>query len=459
MFHLLKILNLNNRINNIFNTPLVKNTAKMSLSNIIMYMLPIVVTPILTRLYTPDAFGEWGVFSSFVAIASIGIFLGFENVIIQAKEKLLSDVIVLCLTLSICLIVIIYVVFWGGKILEISFFINFPNIELLVIYLFLYCLYIIFFNLNNRYEQYNTLSFANIVKGCSQGAFRIILAFLCLQAINGLILGTTIAEGLTALFLFLFLLKTPCKDLKIHFHRNRLKHLLSQYKKFPLYDAPSSILSFSAFNLPVIILSLYFNKTEIGCFSIILQLLLMPMSLIGSAIGKVYYQRLCSLNGNANDVSTATDEVLRILVVISIFPLLFIACGGDKLIILFLGSQWQTAGNVALCLALWSFPTILTQPLLPLFRVLYKQQTLLLYDSLYFLFGVGSILLFCKFTNNLYLILIAFSSACFVVKFLLFEKIITISQISLKSYIRILPLWGVALIVLILRLFFIFEPN
>ena len=424
-----------------------------------MYMLPIVVTPILTRLYTPESFGEWGIFSSFVSITSIGIFLGLENVIIQAKEEQLSDIILLCLIISTGIIVIISIVFWGGTIGGISFFKDFPNTYLLAIYLFLYCLYTIFYNLNNRYEQYYTLSFANIVKGCSQAILRIILAFLCLHIINGLILGTTIAEGITALFLFLFLFKTPIMNMKLQFQYKRLKHLLFQYKNFPLYDAPSSILSFSAFNLPVIILSLYFNKAEIGCFSIILQLLLMPMSLIGSAIGKVYYQRLSKFNNNANDTNIATHEVLRILVIISVLPLLFIVCGGDKLIILFLGNQWQTAGNVAICLALWSFPTILTQPLLPLFRVLNKQRTLLLYDAFYFLLGVGTIMFFCQFTDNLYLILTLFSTACFVVKFLLFEKIITISQISLKSYIRILPLWGVALIVLILRLFFIFEPN
>ena len=443
---------MNKKLTDIFSSPLVRNTAKMSVSNIIMYMLPVIVTPILTRLYTPESFGEWGVFSSFVAIATIGLFLGFENVIIQSKEEQLSDVLALCITASTCIISAIAIIFVVGNQLGFSFFETFPSSGLLIVYLILYALYMIFFNICNRYEQYYTLSFANIVKGCSQAGFRILLAFICLFALNGLILGTTIAEGITALFLLFFAMKTPVNELRIRFRFAQFKQLLRQYKNFPLYDAPSSILSFSAFNLPIIILSLYFDKASIGCFSIVLQLLLMPMSLIGTAIGKVYYQRLSNLNGNQSDISNTTHEVLRILVVISILPLLFIACGGDKLIIIFLGSKWQTAGNVALCLALWSFPTILTQPLLPLFRILFKQRTLLAYDFLYFLLGIGSILTMCQFSKDLYLILIIFSAACFIVKFALFGKILALSHLSVGHYKKFLPFWGISLVILILRL-------
>lgn len=445
------------KIKDIFSTPLVRNTAKMSASNIIMYLLPIIVTPILTRLYTPEAFGEWGIFSSFVTIATIGIFLGFENVIIQAKEKELSNVITLCATLSLCLIVAIAVAFSGGAFIGIPFFVDFPNGELLIVYLIFYCLYTIFYNLCNRYEKYYTLSFCNVVRGCSQAGFRIILAFIFLEFLNGLILGTTIAEGVAAVFLLIFLLKTPARKIRLQYHTEKIKQIILRYKKFPLYDAPSSILSFSAFNLPVIILSLYFNKASIGCFSIVLQLLLMPMSLVGTAIGKVYYQRLSTLGDNTALIGSATHEVLRILVIISVTPLLFIACGGDKLMVLFLGSQWQSAGNVALCLALWSFPTILTQPLLPLFRILFRQHTLLLYDLLYFSLGIGSILILCQFTDNLYLILLTFSAICFFVKFALFGKILTLSHIRFTHYQRYVPLWVFSLVVLIARLVFVFK--
>jgi len=166
-------------------------------------------------------------------------------------------------------------------------------------------------------------------------------------------------------------------------------------------------------------------------------------------MGKVYYQRISS---NTDTAIATTEEMLKILAVISILPLLFIACGGDKLITLFLGSQWDSAGNVALCLALWSFPTILTQPVLPLFRVKNKQRTLLFFDTLYFISSIGSILLTCSFVHNMLLTLTIYATCCFVVKFALFIHILYLGKISIKQFKNHILLWGLSIIILIVRL-------
>lgn len=419
------------------------------MSNIIMYMLPLVVTPILTRLYTPEAFGEWGVFSSFVAIVTICIFCGFENVIIQAKIDELPQIINLCVITSLCSIAVISIIMRVGIIEGIHFFADFPNPCILIVYLLFYAIYTILYNIANRFELYYTLSFANIVQGGSQAVFRITLAFACLQTINGLILGTTIAQGCTAFFILFFLLRKNIMNLCTERSLTKIKQLASSYRNFPLYDAPASVLSFAAFNLPVIILSFYFEKATIGCFSIVLQLLLMPMSLVGSAMGKVYYQRI---SADCSSIEKTTKEMMKIITIISVLPMLFIACGGDKLIVLFLGSQWESAGKVALCLSLWSFPTILTQPFLPLFRVKNKQSTLLFFDILYFILGIGCILISCQLTTNLYIILIVFSSACFIVKSVLFLGIVSTSGLKNYSYTKAIPLWAISLTFLTLRL-------
>ena len=437
------------KINKIFESPLLQNSAKISVSNIIMYMLPLAVTSILARLYTPEDFGEWGVFSSFAAIVNIGLFMGFDNVIIQAKEEEVSHITKLSFTISICFLSLIAILFYFGIKGGIRFFTDFPTPQILVLYLLLYSIYTIIYNLANRYEQYFTLSFSNIVQGGSQAIFRILLAIICLTTVNGLILGTTIALGITAIFILFFLLRKKLLPSNKKLNFTTTKKLIIKYRNFPLYDAPACMLSFAAFNLPVIILSFYFNKAAIGCFSIILQLLLLPMSFVGSALAKVFYQRI---SADHNCIEKTTNEMLKILTIISILPLLFIACGGDKLIVLFLGSQWETAGKVALCLSLLSFPTILTQPLLPIFRVMNQQRTLLFFDIMYFTFGIGSMLISCQIISNLYIILLTFSFSCFLVKSALFLKIISISGQHKSSYAKISLLWIISLIILSFRL-------
>lgn len=430
------------------------NTAKMSISNIIMYALPVIVTPVLSRLYGPAAFGDWGIFSSFVTILTIAIFLGYDNTIVKTESDTDTKTIsFLCMGISSLIIVLTGIIFYFGKNTSLHFFQTFPDTLLLIFYLIFFSGYTILYNLCNKYEKYNTLSLSSIVQGGAQAVFRILFGVISITAFNGLILGTTIAQGCCVVFLLISFYKESGRFRNIAITPTDIKRLVIKYKNFPLYDAPSSLLSFAAFNLPVLILAMYFDKASIGCFSIVLQLLLLPMSLIGSAMGRVYYQELCSSTGNINsNVNQKSKEILQVVSIISILPLLFLACGGDKLIILFLGAKWQTAGDVALCLSLWSFPTVLTQPLLPLFRYLNKQKTLLYFDIAYFIGGIGSIYIGCRITHNLYMILIVYAAICFMVKSALFGKIISITRIQINSFKKSLLLWGLSLCILAIRL-------
>ena len=108
-------------------TPLIKNTLKLSSSNFLMYLLPLIVTPILSRLYVPEAFGEWGVFSSLLMIINIGIMLGYENAIVKAELKDVANVSFLCFAVTVLITILIILTFQIGSYLRIDFFKKFPS--------------------------------------------------------------------------------------------------------------------------------------------------------------------------------------------------------------------------------------------------------------------------------------------------------------------------------------------
>ena len=415
------------------NQSLLINTAKLSFSNLIMYVLPIIVTPILSRLYSPACFGEWGVFSSTITIATIVLFLSLENTIVKAEEYEIPHILILCLLIGTLLSGLFLAIIQSIGGLSLG-----TNI-VYIIYFIAYLIYSLSYNLNNRYAQYTYLSLSNIIQGGSQALFRIALACIVITSVNGLILGTTIAECITALFLSIKILPKITNYKWRECSVNKLKHTFLKHKNFPLYDAPANLLAFSALSLPTIILAIYYSKSEIGCLSIIFQLLLMPMSLIGSAIGKV------------------TNSLLRLLSILSILPLLFICCGGDKLIVLFLGQEWQTAGSIAICLSLWSFPIVLTQPLLPIFRVKDKQKTQLYFDLLYFILGIGSLVI-CSYNSlSIYTTLFCFSVACAISKLALFKKILSLSRCTITKNRIAISVWCIGIIILSIRFYLLWE--
>ena len=249
MYHPQKDISLKTNIKKTFSTPIFLNTLKMSSSNVVMYLLPLLVTPILSRLYSPEDFGEWGVFSSFITIITLALFAGFENAIVKVENEKLGNIIKLCVICSLTSVLVIALIFMLGQDQGWSFIRNFPSTQLLYAYFIAYIPYTIGYNLCNRFSKYTSLSLNNILQGGCQALFRILIALIRVTSFNGLILGTTIALYISAFFLMFSVKASKVGTVQEKFNIKNIKQLIIEYKKFPLYDAPSSILSFHSLGL------------------------------------------------------------------------------------------------------------------------------------------------------------------------------------------------------------------
>lgn len=421
--------------NSFVTNSLLRDSAKLVSSNIVMYLLPFVVTPILTRLYDPSLFGDWGVFSSTFQIVNVILFLCYDYTIVKASNDELTESCVLSYITSLVMILLTALVFFVGSSKGISFFSDFPCKGWLFGMLLLSSITTILQNIANRWGDYWLLSASNVIVGVFQATFRIGLAYFLFFS-NGLIAGSVFAQLLGVLFLFLFINRNKTYQLRFVYDFTKLRKFAIKYKKFPLYDAPATLLTFVTFNLTVIILSFYYSKAEIGCLSIVHQLLLLPISLVGSAMGRVYYQQLSkdgsSVNNSLN-MKIITLKMIKMVMIISVLPILFLSLGGDFLLDVFLGSKWKGAGGVALCLSIWSLPNILTQPLVPLLRKENKQGHMLIFNLINFISAIGCLLILCNNSSNLGNCLIGYSIASSISNYMLFIYILNLTNIKLKE--------------------------
>lgn len=407
---------------------LVRNTLKLSSSNVILYFLPLVVTPILSRMYGPEFFGAWGIFSSTFSIISVIMFGSYDNAIIKAPDRDLRPLCRLCLMTALLVSLATLAIFCIGDATHVEFFITFPSYWLLFTIFIIQTFIVIYTNLLNRSKHYGILSFSNLINGCSQGIFRISWGLITKLG-NGLIIGTVLAN-----FVNLVYLTSKCRPLNMFKSSfSEVIKIAKKYKNFPLYDAPALLLQFAALNLPIIILSFYFSRSDIGCYSLIVQLLVLPISFIGSAMGKVYYQQISTNSENGENVIPRTTlQVLKILAFLSIIPSLVICLGGDALITWFLGSKWTLAGNMAICMTIWSIPTILTESLKYLFRIKDEQRYLLYIEIAYFTLGIGILCFGCYAGWPLLPTIFIYSSVSCLVKFVAFMKILKLSELQLS---------------------------
>lgn len=442
-------------IKNLLNIPFVRNTLKLSSSHVALVFLPLLVTPILSRLYSPGDYGDWGVFSSVFYIVNAILFLSYENTIVKSNNKdEIPNLVVLCLIVTTCVVILLFSVFLGGRFLKIKFFSEFPSLLLLVVILFAQALHTICNCLANREKKYGVMSVAGVVSGVSQASFRILFGVLPIVA-YGLIVGNVLAQLLTTFFI-LYCLRNL---LNLSFWKKvsfrQVKSLAIKNKKFPFYDAPARLIEFSIGNLALIILTFYWGKETIGCYSMVIQFILLPIAIIGSAMGNVFYREISENIHNEKIVVASTRRAGKISFALSFLPALFLSLGGDKLLVLFLGDKWETAGLIALCLSIQSIPIILSEPLLPVFRSLDRQELRFKLNVLNLVLSLGVLIIMANVTSNIYIVLIIYSLACAFVRYFMFFYVIHLTNVKAQMICRYFYLSNIVCLLCVgIRLFF-----
>lgn len=396
--------------------------------------IPLFVTPILSRIYSPEDYAAWGIFSSTYYIISAFIFLSYENTIVKSNEpKEVPNLVALSLVVCWSITFIIGVVFSVGKWIGLPFFSDFPSVPLLIILILATTTHKVCGAMANREKRYGMMSAVNIVNGSAQAAIRILLGLFPIVS-YGLLVGNVTAHAIAAIILLIGLRKVWFdKGFIQAISWKEMTYLAYKNRKFPKYDMPARLVEFAMANLTLIILSFFYAKSEIGCYSMVVQFLLVPITMVGMAMAGVFYREISENRSDAAMVASTTRRAAKITFLISIVPALFLVFGGDKLLVIILGEQWIKAGPLALCLAIYSIPLILSEPLLPVFRTLDRQEIRFKLNLVNLICSFSALIAAAYFVKDLYWVLIIYSVCYGAVRFIIYSRVLRIAGVKLKT--------------------------
>ena len=416
----------------------------------------VVLTPIISRLYSPEIYGEWGVFSNVLMICTCLLFLTYDYSIIQSDNRTERiNLTWLCLIISIIVSTTVFVTFEVGIIAGVKFFNSFPAPGLLLVILLLTAVYNLLYALSNRASLYNIIAVLTVVVGLAQPLLRILLGYVHMTRYS--LIYANLLTQVIGIICFLFCLRGRISiDYFKLFDAKQLIPLAVKYKNYPLYDAPSYVIETLCSCIVIIILSNYYVKEEIGCYSMIMQLIVLPVTMVGSAMSKVFFRDLSSVKGDDDATKSLVIKTARLAFLLSVIPIIGFAFGGDKLVALFLGSKWTMASDMTLCLAIYSMPIILSEPLLPIFRSFNKQEVRFKFNIVNLCMTGITLSLGIIFFKNILFVLLLYSIGNAIMRFLLLKaelKQVKISWGDIYPYSYILIL--LCYIVLGIRLFFV----
>ena len=135
------------------------------------------------------------------------------------------------------------------------------------------------------------------------------------------------------------------------FETGSLLNVARRYKRFPMWVAPASLMDGLSVLLPVLTITSLYSPAQAGAYALADRALKMPVTLIGSSVLQVFYERAATLRGNTIEGRRLLWLTWRNLALLAVLPCSLIIIWGDVLFAFLFGSQWSEAGIVARYLA------------------------------------------------------------------------------------------------------------
>ncbi|KMQ52936.1 O-antigen flippase Wzx [Chitinispirillum alkaliphilum] len=334
-------------------------------------------SPVITRIYGPEAFGVLGTFMALISVIATIAALSFPIAIVipqsDHEAKRIVKLSAYTSFLVVCIVTLTLLTF-GNTI--ISAF----GIQEIKPFVMLIPLVVIFsawqeivgqwlvrkklFVLSARVAVIQSL-LVNSAK-VAVGIFKPISA--------ALIFITTIGIATNAAFLTGGSIKGKFKPKKqTQQPQLSLWALAKKYYDFPLYRSTQTFIHSISQSLPVFMLASYVGTSYAGFYILCMKLLSMPMVLIGASVGDVFYPHISEAAHRGEDLCRPILKTTAALAAIGIIPFLLIIIFGPWLFGVIFGSQWQHAGKYASWLAVWIFVTFISQPSIKVLPVISAQ--------------------------------------------------------------------------------------
>ena len=344
--------------------------------------IPIIISPWLTRLFSPESLGELGIFTTTLSILCVLQTGRFESAIISEVNNYKAYHLFMNITKLIVITTVSLWLFMG----LLSFFTSFlPLFNKTLWLLILPTMLAVAFTTCSQH-WFNRLKFRTAIANHQILRATLNAAFSILAGIAGLKYGLIIAYSASY---FLALLLVYKRSFHVFFQAKLNPKLnicvLKKHKALPMYQAPHALLNALHLAMPVYLLSLWNGLESSGYYTIAYRVVIAPTVIISSVLYQLLYVKSAE---NFHQKKSVLKELMIFMKWgVVIFGFIFFSLGwlSPTLFSVIFGDTWHVSGNYARILAPWIFLRSLAGPLAFMAVLANKQRQALLIELAYFI--------------------------------------------------------------------------
>ena len=361
-----------------------KNSISLMTGTAISQAIPAALSPILTRIYTPEEYGLIAVFLSVAGIFATMATAKYEISIIMPKSD--KDAInIMALSFIITILVTIFsllmVHFFNKDIVD---FLEKPEISA--------WLYFIPFSVfisgitqslmmwSTRKKRFKRIS-KNMILGTSVSSSANLSFGLYGFGALGLIYAMFLGQIASIIHLSSRSFRNDSNLFKYINKKSMIKNM-KKYKKMPLFMLPNNLIDtvrIAGLNILVI---QFFTTAILGQLTLAFKVIRVPMTLIYASLIQVFMQKLAV--SKKEDYYELLSKFIGKTVLIGIPLYTFMYFTSPPAFAFVFGEQWRFAGEVGSILSIWMFFHIMTNPAGYYLMFVNKQEVMVIFSIIYF---------------------------------------------------------------------------
>lgn len=377
-----------------------KNILLLLSGNGLAQLIPLLVYPIITRLFSPSDFGVLAFILSIQTIITQISSGKYELTIALPKQnKDASHLFNMGLTISIVISTLIL----PGVYLYSRIANNFSIAADKFFWLYFLTI-IVFFTtvaqlLNNwsiRHKLFKIIIIYSLILNISTAALRLIFGIFFVK--DGLIISLIISQVISVVY-FYYAIKKTRNNPEIKPFNKEILPISKTYINFPKYLMFVSFINSVSGNLPIFILNSYFNEYLTGQFAIASTILFKPITIYSGSVQQVLLQKSAELKNNNMPILPFLQKFVSRVFLLSIVPLILLIILAPAIINLFLGSNWSEAGKFCQLILPWAFLVFLSSSLSFIPNLFNKQPKSLFIDLIYLVLRIIALLIGIIYKN------------------------------------------------------------
>jgi lipopolysaccharide exporter len=359
------------------------NVLTLMTGTAVAQLLLVGISPVLTRLFTPAAFGAFGVFLSLAAIMSALSTLRFDQAIMLPKEAqeaaslfwaaLLSAGAIGAATMAACLL-------FFGRILSVLKIEALSGwILVLPFSIFFYGAYQALISWSTRHKKFARQSFSQVARSLAIVAVQVVAGALR-SGPGGLVGGAVAGDACAAAVLAWQVRREDGRILRRALTWRKIKAAAREYRDFPLFSSTQNFLNAISQNIPLLLLANYFGPAVAGFYVLAVRGIQAPMNFFLTSLRQVFFQKASELYNQGGDAWELFRSMTLRLGKLVALPCLAVFLFGPRLFAFALGVRWLTAGVYARWLVPWLALMFANLPAVLFAQILRRQKAVLLID-------------------------------------------------------------------------------